>query len=126
MRIGIVIITDIIEECVFSNGLSIVLNFFQALIIVGLWRRQAGAIIVDDAVDRWTPATLQVEHKIIKINFLWLLNVLLIICMLCCCFYVGDVFVVLMLQGAIGDEVVGGATVVAGFAIRGAAAPTIL
>ena len=91
------IITDIIEKCVFSNVLSIVLNFFQALIIVGLWRRQAGAIIVDDAVDRWAPASLQVEYKIIEINFLWLLDVLLIICMLGCCFYVGDVLVVLLL-----------------------------
>ena len=60
-------------------------------------RGQAGAKIVNDAVDGWTPAALQVEYKIIEINFLWLLNVLLIICMLGCCFYVGDVFVVLLL-----------------------------
>ena len=97
MRIRIVIITDIIELCVFFNVVSIVLNLFQALIIVGLWRRQAGAIIVDDAVDRGSPASLQVENKITKINLLWFLYVLLIICMLGCCFYIGDVLVILLL-----------------------------
>ena len=45
MRIRIVIITNIIELCVFFKVGSIVLNLFQALIIVGLRRRQAGAII---------------------------------------------------------------------------------
>ena len=97
MRIRIVIITNIIELCVFFKVGSIVLNLFQALVIVGLRRRQAGAIIGDDAVDRWAPASVQVEYKILEINFLWLLNVLLIICMRGCCFYVGDVLVVLLL-----------------------------
>ena len=97
MRIRIVIITNIIELCVFFKVGSIVLNLFQALIIVGLRRRQAGAIIEDGAVDRWAPASVQVEYKIFEIYFLWLLNVLVIIRMLGCGFDIVDVLVMLFL-----------------------------
>ena len=97
MMVRVVVITNIIEVCVFFKVGSVVLNLLQALIIVGLRRRQAGAIIEDGAVDRWAPASVQVKYKIFEIYFLWLLNVLVIICMLGCGFDIVDVLVMLFL-----------------------------